>query len=268
MTSASASDNGLERRSTRSCPTAPTTQRIGEYAGRWVKDADHDLIEDLAARGKLLQERALRALLSALLALRHAAALLRQAVLVHRHEPDQGPAAGRPTRTSTGSLRTSSTAASASGLRATSTGRCRGSATGARRCRCWRCPTGHLHVIGSLAELSAVSRRDARGPAPPVRRRRHLPVRRVRRGDAPRPGGDRCLVRLGLDAVRPVRLAARPALIISRRTSRPTTSARRLTRPAAGSTRCSPSRRCCSRRARIKSVVCLGLILDRGRASR
>ena len=38
--------------------------------------------------------RDLRALLSPLLALRHAAALLRQAVLVHRHEPDQGPAAG------------------------------------------------------------------------------------------------------------------------------------------------------------------------------
>ena len=39
--------------------------------------------------------RVLRALLSALLALPHAAALLRQAVLVHRHQPDQGPAAGR-----------------------------------------------------------------------------------------------------------------------------------------------------------------------------
>jgi isoleucyl-tRNA synthetase len=30
-------------------------QRIGPYAGRWVKDADPDLIEDLRARGKLLR---------------------------------------------------------------------------------------------------------------------------------------------------------------------------------------------------------------------
>ncbi|MDQ6822111.1 MAG: isoleucine--tRNA ligase [Actinomycetota bacterium] len=29
--------------------------RIGEYAGRWVKDADQDLIEDLRARGRLLR---------------------------------------------------------------------------------------------------------------------------------------------------------------------------------------------------------------------
>jgi isoleucyl-tRNA synthetase len=30
-------------------------ERIGEYAGRWVKDADADLIEDLRARGRLLR---------------------------------------------------------------------------------------------------------------------------------------------------------------------------------------------------------------------
>jgi isoleucyl-tRNA synthetase len=30
-------------------------ERIGEYAGRWVKEADADLIEDLRARGKLLR---------------------------------------------------------------------------------------------------------------------------------------------------------------------------------------------------------------------
>ena len=30
-------------------------ERIGEYAGRWVKDADPDLIEDLRARGRLLR---------------------------------------------------------------------------------------------------------------------------------------------------------------------------------------------------------------------
>jgi len=37
-------------------------ERIGEYAGRWVKDADPDLVEDLRARGKLLRaERFLHA---------------------------------------------------------------------------------------------------------------------------------------------------------------------------------------------------------------
>ena len=70
-------------------------ERIGPYEGRWVKDADPDLIEDLRARGRLLRVGVLRALLSALLALPHAAALLRQAVLVHRYQRAQGPAAGR-----------------------------------------------------------------------------------------------------------------------------------------------------------------------------
>ena len=60
-------------------------ERIGPYAGRWVKDADADLIEDLRARGRLLRAETLPARLPALLALRHAAALLRQAVLVHPH---------------------------------------------------------------------------------------------------------------------------------------------------------------------------------------
>jgi isoleucyl-tRNA synthetase len=33
-------------------------ERIGPYAGRWVKDADPDLVEDLRARGKLLRSEA------------------------------------------------------------------------------------------------------------------------------------------------------------------------------------------------------------------
>ena len=70
-------------------------ERIGPYAGRWVKDADPDLIEELREPRPAAAGRELRARLPALLALRDAAALLRQAVLVHRHEPDQGSAAGR-----------------------------------------------------------------------------------------------------------------------------------------------------------------------------
>jgi isoleucyl-tRNA synthetase len=36
-------------------PDGTYDERIGEYAGRWVKDADPDLIEDLRAGGKLLR---------------------------------------------------------------------------------------------------------------------------------------------------------------------------------------------------------------------
>ncbi len=50
----------------------------------------------------------------------------------------------------------------------------------------------------------------------------------------------------------PVRASASP----------PTSSARRSTRPAAGSTRCSPSRPWSSTQASYRNCVCLGLILD------
>ncbi|MDQ6605466.1 MAG: isoleucine--tRNA ligase [Actinomycetota bacterium] len=36
-------------------PDGTYDERIGSYAGRWVKDADHDLIEDLRARGRVLR---------------------------------------------------------------------------------------------------------------------------------------------------------------------------------------------------------------------
>jgi isoleucyl-tRNA synthetase len=36
-------------------PDGTYDERIGPYAGRWVKDADEDLVEDLRARGKLLR---------------------------------------------------------------------------------------------------------------------------------------------------------------------------------------------------------------------
>ena len=70
-------------------------ERIGPYEGRFVKDADDDLIEDLRGARADVPRRAAAAQLPALLALRHAAALLRQAVLVHPHLRGHGPAAGR-----------------------------------------------------------------------------------------------------------------------------------------------------------------------------
>ena len=133
-------------------------ERIGRYAGRFVKDADADLIEDLRARGRLLRAERLRALLPALLALRHAAALLRQAVVVHRARRSSATDCWPPTSRSTGTPSTSSTGASATGWRTTSTGRCRASATGARRCRSGAASNGHVHVH----RLASTSSRSAR----------------------------------------------------------------------------------------------------------
>ena len=70
-------------------------ERIGPYAGRWVKDADADLDRGPARARPAAARGALPARLPALLALRHAAALLRQAVLVHPHVGDARPPARR-----------------------------------------------------------------------------------------------------------------------------------------------------------------------------
>ena len=69
--------------------------RMGPYAGRWVKEADADIVEDLRDARAAAARRDLPARLPALLALRHAAALLRQAVVVHRHLEAARPPAGR-----------------------------------------------------------------------------------------------------------------------------------------------------------------------------
>ena len=110
--------------------------------------------------------RDLPALLPALLALRDAADLLRQAVLVHPHVVSCATGCWRPTRRSTGTPSTSSTGASASGWRTTSTGRSRASATGARRCRCGATRRARRVAIGSLRRARGAQRRAARRPAP------------------------------------------------------------------------------------------------------
>ena len=72
-----------------------------------------------------------------------------------------------PTRRSTGTRRTSSTAASASGWRTTSTGRSRASATGARRCPSGAARTATSSALGSLAEVQERSGRELPDPHRP-----------------------------------------------------------------------------------------------------
>ena len=99
------------RRARRATATAAPTRAASSRTRR----SPRELIEDLRARGLLLKVRGLRALLPALLALRHAAALLRQTVLVHRHlAAARGAARGERDRRA-GIRRTSSTGASATG---------------------------------------------------------------------------------------------------------------------------------------------------------
>ena len=60
-------------------------ERVGEFAGRFVKDADPEIVAALERSGRLFRGHHLRARLPALLALRDAAALLRQVELVRAH---------------------------------------------------------------------------------------------------------------------------------------------------------------------------------------
>ena len=96
---------------------------------------------------------------------------------------------------------------------------------------------GGLRRLARRVVRTRRSRRGGPRPAPAVRRRRH--VYRAGRGRHVPPGaaGHRRLVRLRLDAVRPVRRAVPQRRRDSARATRPTSSARRSTRPAAGSTR-------------------------------
>ena len=144
--------------STRCGSTAPTTSASARTPAAWSRTPTPTSIEDLRARGRLLRAERLRARLPALLALRHAAALLRQALLVHPHVARCATGCWPPTRRSTGTRRTSSTGASATGWRTTSTGRSRASATGARRCR-----SGAARTATSSASARSPSSRSCSG---------------------------------------------------------------------------------------------------------
>ena len=165
----------------------------------------------------------------------------------------------RPTRRSTGTPSTSSTGASATGWRTTSTGRCRASATGARRCRCGAATSGHTTCIGSLrrarasAAACASRTRTGRTWTTSPSRARECGGRDARACPRSSTSGS-----TRLHAVRAVARPVRERRSSSSSASRPTTSARRSTRRAAGSTRCSRSRRCSSTGPPYENVLCLG----------
>ena len=146
--------------------------------------------------------------LPALLALRDDAPLLRQALLVH---PDLGDA--RPPARRQRDRHLVPAAHQARALRQVARGQRRlgdlarallGHAAAGLALRERARRGGRLVRRGRGALGQAAAR-----PAPALRRRAHVGVRRVRRRDAPRPGGHRRLVRLRLDAVRPAPRAVR-----------------------------------------------------------
>ena len=114
-----------------------------------------------------VQDRGLRARLSALLALRHAAALLRQGELVHPYNRGSRADARREREDRLAPRAHPARAASATGWRTTSTGPCRATATGERRCRSGAATSASCEraqeCVGSLEEL-----REQRRPRSPT----------------------------------------------------------------------------------------------------
>ncbi len=76
-------------------PTGHFEDDIPLVGGQFFRHANADLVDDLTAARAAVPARALRAQLPALLALPHRAALLRPAVVVRPHHPDQGRPAQR-----------------------------------------------------------------------------------------------------------------------------------------------------------------------------
>ena len=223
-------------------------ERVTDFEGRSrSRTPTREIVESLRERGRLFRVGDLRALLPALLALRHAAALLREVELVHPHDRGPRPDAGRERDD-----RLAPRARQARALRQVARGQRRlgplarallGHAAADLGVRVGRLRGRLLRRLDRRA--ARARRRGPRRPAPALHRRGDRPLRGLRRGDAAGRGGDRRLVRLGRDAVRAVPLPVRERGRVRASASRPTTSARPRTRPGAGSTRCSPSR-CCS----------------------
>ena len=193
-------------------PDGTFDERITDFAGRFVKEADADIVEALRRARPAAPRRDATSTPT-----RTAGAATRRSSTTRSRAGTSAPPRSATgcsprTRRSAGTPSTSSTGASASGSRATSTGRSRASATGARRCRSGSASPSDCEerfCAGSLADL-----RERGGEVPDDLHRPYIDevvaaLRGLRRRDAPGRGGDRRLVRLGLDAVRAVPLPVR-----------------------------------------------------------
>ena len=76
-------------------PTAPSTSASARSPGMHVREADPDIVEALRESGRLFRAEEYEHSYPALLALRHAAPLLREAELVRAHHRGEGRAARR-----------------------------------------------------------------------------------------------------------------------------------------------------------------------------
>ena len=148
------------RSSTRSSLDGHFADDLPLVGGMFFKAADPVIVDDLRERGLLL--RAENYVHSYPHCWRCDTALIYYALpswYIRTTERKDAAARGeRAHRLAPG--RRSSTAATATGSTTTSTGRCRATATGARRCRSGAATDGHLTCVGSLAELSSHAGRD------------------------------------------------------------------------------------------------------------
>ena len=203
-----------------------------------------------SARGRLFRAHHLRARLPALLALRDAAALLRQVELVRAHLGGRASellANNREIGWHPEHIRTGRFGKWLENNVDWALSRDRYWGTPLPIWECGGEDCEERFCAGSVAEL----RERAIGEVPDDLHRPYidevrLALRELRRRDGAGRIGDRHLVRQRRHALRPVPLPLREPARPSRSASRPTSSARRSTRPAAGSTPCWPSRRCCS----------------------
>ena len=189
-------------------PDGTYDERVGEYAGRFVKEADGDLVADLERRGRLLRAESYEhayphcwrcgtpLLYYAKPSWYIRTEQVRDELLAANETVTWHPAHikhGRFGHWLEGNVDW-----------ALSRERYWGTPL-----PLWRCAAGHTHCIGSLAELEELSGVALGRPPPPLRGRRDALPARSARADEAGARGDRRVVRLGRDALRPAPRAVR-----------------------------------------------------------